>query len=178
MNKAALLLVLLASCGKGKVHWCDFFTAGLCVSSVNIVEPLEIEQTVEALEYFTQEYYPKVSNLTQKFEKHNISVYLTDRNLVKDCSNIYDEVEMCDNIAGVNIGGSKIYVEYFGGCLAFSSLAHELLHSIDTYYLDGPHGHSTPYFFTRKYKKDAIEYKTYYHLLRVLKSCEWLGLKY
>lgn len=173
MKYALLLMPLLASCGPGRVWSCDFYTAGLCVSSALEVDPAEVEQVVEAVEDVSNQYY-RVKNLPQTLDKHDVRVIMTDRHLASDCKHIDADVYVCDALGGVNFGGTKLYVEYYGGCLAYTALAHELLHSVDRYYLGGPHGHSTPFMFEQAADDPelTIERKVFRLLLKTLPSCQ------
>lgn len=173
MKYLIVLSLLLTSCGPGRVWSCDFYTAGLCVSSALEVDPAEIEQVVRTVEYFSNQYYD-VKNLPRMLEKHKVALYMTNQQLVDDCRDLGADVYICDDISGVNFDGDQMYVEYYGGCLAWTALAHELLHSVDRYYLGGPHGHSTPYMFD-EWGDDpnlTIERRAFIFLRNTLNSCK------
>jgi hypothetical protein len=156
----------------------------ICDNGFDIL-PEDIEHTVSVLEQETNIRYPEISNLKRIFNNNNVTVTFTDAALATNCQQIEgtnNRVYACErSLGGFNENGNTLYVRY-NDCLAYSSLSHELLHSIEFYYLDIKNGanHDTPFFFIRRdgvveENLETIEFKTTSILVRTLEKCPLFG---
>jgi len=185
--KFSILIILLASCNAGTVSVIantncryNFHAGGLEICSEQSLDPQEIEYAVQVVEEQTALKYPQVVNLAGTLEENGVSVYITDDPLSLNCEEMALGVYRCeDHIGGVNFSGLLIFVRY-DVCSAFIPLGHELLHSIEQFYLnDIPHGdHETPWLFEQNYHdspRDTVEFKIFMELFENVPSCadEW-----
>lgn len=157
------LLIFLASCGKS--YDCDspdFHTAGLdvCAKGLSVV-PEHVELAVQFVEQRTQEVYPEVVETAKKYNNKGVLVVFLDSDLSVECEEIENGIYKCkQHIGGANTNwGRKMFVKYHK-CLAFTSLPHELLHSIEEFYLGGySKDHETPEMFVQDAENQGIEYQ-------------------
>ena len=181
MNKLFLALAAITalSCGddKAEIKCMDEFSAGgLKVCSEGPLSAEEIEYTVRVVEEKTAERYSQVSNLKEKLKNHKVHIYFIDDPLSMECKELEHGIFRCEkHISGVNVNGDVIYVKYHK-CLAYTSVGHEILHSIERYYLgDIPHGdHATPWLFEQadwEHYTETVEYKIFVEQFLNLDSC-------
>ena len=151
--------------------------AGLEICSEGKISTAEIEYMVQVVEQQTAIRYPEVKDLPKALKDHSVKVYFVDDDMAVKCEEIEYDVYRCDsNVSGVNVDGHNIYVRYYP-CLAYTSLGHELLHSIESYYLDTPDDvdHTTPWLFeigNMDNYKDTVEYKIFEISYPNLESCQ------
>jgi hypothetical protein len=181
MNKALFVLLLTTtSCGYADIK-CreEFYAAGIGICSEKPLDRQEIEYSVGVLEEKVAEVYPQVSNLPAMFDKHWVNVFFVNDLLAAECEEIDDGISRCEDfIGGVNTdNGITIYVAYYP-CLADTSFSHELMHSIETFYLKGVDkiGHGPPQFYMQDYdtlqgKRNTVEFKTDYTIFMNVNSC-------
>lgn len=173
------IAILMLSCGEEEptIKCKQEFTAGgLKVCSEADVSADEIERSVQIVEEQVKERYPEVSNLKDKLKNKKVHIYFIDDPLSMECSEIEHGIFRCDkHISGVNVDGDVIYVQYYK-CLAYTSMGHEILHSIEKYYLgDIPHGdHATPWLFEQAdwdHYTETVEYQIFVEQFLNLDSC-------
>ena len=179
-----ILIVALCACGRTDVPEVNcnykFNAGGLKVCSEGELSPAEVEFAVQATEEQTALRYPQVVGLKETLEHNKVNVWVVDDPLAMNCEELEQGIYRCDKyIGGVNVDGDVIYVRY-NSCSAYIPLGHELLHSIEKYYLpDIPHGdHETPWLFMQNYHdnpRDTVEFKIFMELFENVPSCadEW-----
>jgi hypothetical protein len=152
----------------------DFWVDGVpvCLApKTQQVLPEYVSMAMDFVEQEAQRYYPEVQNVKQIFAAQLEFIYMTPKALADQCIMLEPGIYSCErHLGGVNVErGRRIYVgswhEDRKPCLSFSSLIHELLHSIEYFYLgDSVGDHETPYFFMQNYSEDeevrqTIEYR-------------------
>jgi hypothetical protein len=145
--------------------------AGICVQSELPISAEEVDILVTALEEEVHRRYPGVRDLRGAFEDNEVHVEFIDSALAISCERHDREVYACDmNILGVNYEGWDIYCKY-EECLGWSSMAHELLHSVEKFYPDDVtvrSEHMTPWFFEEYgYSDDNIDGDTWWNTVEV-----------
>lgn len=183
MKKMLILVLLSASCGG--TFWVEecpgdwFFEAGgLIVCSEGELDPAEVEYAVQITEAETAVRYPEVSNLKDTLKNNEVAAYFVDDDLALDCEKLDENIYRCgDTIGGANYNGEELYIRYHP-CLALTALGHELLHSVERYYLDTffTSDHTTPWLFYQSSPNqvEAVEHKIFQDLFANLASCEEL----
>jgi len=127
----------------------EVYAAGMCILSEYTVNVDEIEYTVDLLEKEVRaKGYDEVEDFAKYLDINDTHVEFIDDFLSMGCEYYENDVYKCDmHISGVNYGGTDIYVQYHK-CLGITAFAHELLHSIEWFYLNGMVGeHMTPWFY-------------------------------
>jgi hypothetical protein len=180
-----LTLLLVASCGMEEAECTSewFEAAGLKICDNDLgVSADEVKLAVETLEsdLTSRERYTHITNLEDTFKKKNIEVIFTDEDLGINCRKVdeWGQIYYCERTPyGVNIDHVRSYVT-FNECLAWTALVHELLHSIEYFYLGVEDGgnHDTPEFFIigqdNIYDKvHTVEYTVEYKLAPKLERC-------
>lgn len=180
------LLIIIFMTGCGGTFWVEecpgewaFNAGGIFICSEGKLDANEIEYAVQVVEGETSLVYPEVVSLEKTLKDNEVAAYFIDENLALNCELIEHDVYRCeDYLNGVNYGGNHLYVRYHS-CLAMTSLGHELLHSIEAYYLNrfDETGHLTPGLFWQSVPGDpgnAVENKIFRELFYNLASCEEL----
>ena len=182
MKKLLILcsLTILCACG-GEVPVCNpsNIAAGSCINTNGLDVSLEeIDTLAEVLETKIQERYPYIENITTAFSNLDLTVTFIDKSLEIECKHIKHapgSLKSCTLIGGVDYNYRNIYVRYYP-CLAYTSLAHEFLHSVEYYYLGVNNSeHDTAWFFRQHYPDDqtvTIEYRTMIEARKDLQSCQ------
>jgi len=137
------LLLFVASCGKDEARCTSewFEAAGLKICDNDLgVSSDEVELAVDILEndLTSRVRYVYVTELKKTFEEEGIEVIFTDKGIGVDCEEVdeWGEIYYCEaSVHGVNIDHVRNYVVYHD-CLAWTALVHELLHSIEYFYID------------------------------------------
>lgn len=148
-----LFLLSVAACGGSLNLAGDCFHAGgldVCSQVDGAVSPTDISILVSIVEEEVQRVYPEVTNLVKTLEDHDVSVLFVTGGLAVGCVELQRDIYQCAKLAaGVNVDGDAIFVSLRAeGCLAVMSLGHELLHSVEAYYLGGfSQDHSTLWLF-------------------------------
>ena len=141
------------------------YVAGLCIGGTQEVEDDEIIEIVNITDKLVNKFYVNVSNIENTFKKANIIVEFYTQKEV--CDDKYYDKDLCVTYDGTNRHGRNIKVllkeTKCNNKLKDSPFVHELLHSIEWYYLDqiGWHNddaHKTKYFFKDYYGKTSFEY--------------------
>jgi len=183
MKKIIVLCGLILSCGGEMTKeecpgdWYYEDVAGLTICSDGKVDPDEIRYAVQVIEQQTAIRYPEVNNLAELLKEKKVSVYFIDEALAVNCEPVENGVYRCDkDIGGANVDGHRIYVRY-NSCLAFTSLGHEILHSIEKYYLNIPDDvdHTVPWLFeigNPGHQTETVEYKIFLDLYFNVASCQ------
>lgn len=134
----------------------DFFAAGLKICSDYDTDPAEVEFIVNTVIEQAAIRYPKLLDVDfqSDLEYYNVRVAILDDHLVTGCRKINhrqggEAVYACeDNLGGINFNGDAILIEGNRSCLSWSALDHELLHTINLFYLDRDgSGHGAPWMF-------------------------------
>lgn len=163
----------------------DLKFGGLCIQKGFDIQEEDINRVVSVTELETQRYYSEVINTVDRFKKEKIRVEFIDGNLAVDCEKYEKGVYECeDYILGVNYDAHMIYVSY-DSCLGNTALAHELLHSIEHFYLDvafdkdESNDHSTPWLFVQSLDimdnidiLDIVEIRIFVELICTLDKCQ------
>ena len=177
MKNKFILFFTLFACGadeSNKINCTyEFKAGGLNICSEDEINPDEIEYAVQIVQEKTAEKYPQVVDLKNTLSENNTKVYFINDNLNIDCEKIKQDIYRChDNMGGINIE-KEIYVIY-NNCLGKTAFAHEILHSIEIYYLSdvAVGGHQTVDFFTQTYGVGAVEHKIWTELMNNLESCK------
>jgi len=183
----AVICLMQYGCGEDLCQKSDLHYGGLCIQKGFNIAKDEVETLVAVTEAEVQRYYPEVVDIKNKFKDEQIRVEFIDGLLAMDCDNYEKDVYVCEHyIGGVNYNAHHIYVEY-DECLGATALAHELLHSIDDFYLDAVYDnneendHDRPWFFTNYLDTigedrslEIIDVRIGINLLCTLNSCaEW-----
>jgi len=147
------IFLITASCGDWyfcETEWYEVAGLQVCDNGYDVWN-YEIKQAVETLQEHITTYYPEVIEIEETFSKHQVDLTFTEKTMAMECKKIRTNVYACDRIhTAVNIDGLSIYALY-DECLADTPLVHELLHSIEEFYLDGATlKHITPYLFPHK----------------------------
>ena len=187
MSRIAFLIVtFLQACGSEELcQNSDLKFGGLCIQKGFDIQEEDINCMMEVIETETRYYYSEVTNIVNKFEKEKIRVEFIDGNLAMGCEKYEKDVYECDDyISGVNYDAQMIYVSY-DSCIGNTALAHELLHSIDHFYLgevfdkDESNDHSTPWLFVEYLDiegdvdiLDIIEIRIFVNLVCTLEKCQ------
>ena len=175
----ALVIILSMSCGDDPKVKCNskFTAGGLKVCSEKSLSASEVEFAVETVEIQTAERYPEVIGLKETLANYKVNVYFIDDPLAMECEELEHGIYRCDeSIGGVNVDGDLIYIRYHP-CLAFTSLGHEALHSIEKYYLSGKmiEDHKTPWLFEQAaelgHYPDTVEYQVFVEIFNNVASC-------
>ena len=130
----------------------SFVAGGLtvCVQREEPVDPAVVEAIVATTELEVGRWWPKVTGLAAMLESKGVTLTIVDQVLAYRCSQLngIPGLYTCaDQFSGANYGGAEIYV-FSQGCVGWSALGHELMHSIEAFYLDGlTTNHSTEYLF-------------------------------
>lgn len=151
---AIVLLILQTACGNEAIcQKSDLKFGGLCIQKGYDISESDINDVISATEKETSKHYPSVINIAQTFRSEKIRVEFVDGKLAMNCDHYERDVYSCEEyIAGVNYDAHYIYSIY-NECLADTALAHELLHSIELFYLDigfdrnENNDHNTPWLF-------------------------------
>ena len=179
---AAILLITICSCEpSNRCEYPEVYAAGMCVLSEYEVNVEEIEYTVEVLEREVRaKGYSEVRDFVTALDMNKVAVEFIDSKLAIGCERHERDVHTCDMfISGVNYGGVDMYVQHHD-CLGITALAHELMHSIEAFYLDGMVGeHMTPWFYeeyravgTTDQERDDIWWETVeIRMIRIL-TCD------
>ncbi|MHA2280177.1 MAG: hypothetical protein ACXAC5_04805 [Promethearchaeota archaeon] len=151
------LLLITASC-KGEAECSSdwFKAAGLEICDNDLgVSSDEVEYAVDVLENNTssRSRYSDVTGLKKTFKDNQIEVIFTDQGIATGCEQVdgWGDIYYCDRFTiGVNLDGVRIYVKY-NDCLSRTAFIHELLHSIEYFYLnvEDKNAHNTPEFFVK-----------------------------
>ena len=158
MYRLVLCVMLLSGCGNENCQQ-EFYAAGInfCLDYVPDypVSTSLIEDVVQVIERETNQYYPSVVDVAGMFAQRSVFVYVVSGDLYYDCIDTeLDRVKICKGVGGVNgDGGHYIIIErpkYRNACFSKGVLMHELLHSVDKFYLNGDY-HSTPHMFKENY---------------------------
>lgn len=180
MKKLIILFVgVLASCGRAYDPCLSdtFISGGLEVCHNNLpISPGDIELGVNLLQKAINIYYPDITNIEDTFEQEIVKVIFLDAYLSYSCIDIDSGVNICSqHIGGIAIDGAKtLYVQY-KPCLGNSSFQHELMHSVEKFYLgNGDPTHSTEHFFIQKSSnpRSTIEYIANTNLRGLAESCK------
>ena len=147
-----LALVLLAGCGEVPC-FNSFYTAGMLVcydhpsqQESEQVSAQVIEDLVQITEEETQVWFPEVKNLTDVLASHYVELTFTHALMGFNCSAYYGntQITQCERrIEGFNNNGTAIVVRY-EDCKANYIIGHELLHSVEAFWLGGMTDHITP----------------------------------
>lgn len=178
-----LAVILLGACGddgSDKIV-CEYIPSGLCIDTRGLQVSLdEIEYMVGVLEEQIQFFYPEISNLPEAFKNLEATVTFIDGDLALDCSRVPNSpegLEVCRNIGGVNYLYHNMFVEYHR-CLSWTALGHELLHSVENYYLGVDDArHDTEWFFDQSRNGSGpihIESRVRNATIYNLPSCSYL----
>jgi hypothetical protein len=187
MSKINMFVLISMLCGCGAEDLCqasDLKFGGLCIQEGFDIQEQDINRMMEVIETETQYYYPEVVNIVDKFAEEKIRVEFIDGNLAFNCEEYERDVYECDDyIYGINYDSHMIYVSY-NECIGNTALAHELLHSIDHFYLgakydkDKSNDHSTPWLFTEYIDieeniniLDIVEIRVAVNLMCTLEKC-------
>ena len=147
------------------------------------IDPAEVEELVRVVEEETRVLYPTVSDVKGMLDREGVTAsFLNAGGLARDCHETgFDGVFACETlISGQNTNGVEIVAKYYP-CLADSSLAHEILHSIQWFELKSSKSemknHSTPEMFTIWGFENGrwgttIQDKVYFRLKATLPSCK------
>ena len=171
------MTTVLSACGKYACESDTFETSGLVICHNNLdVKRHEVDRAVDLLELELNKVYPKINNIASKFREKDVMVVFLDENLAVDCEEIDRGVYICEKYAGgVNVDSNTLYVGWHP-CLGFTAFPHELLHSVENFYLDIKDGskHDTPYFFAEETDPytESIEYKVEDTLQNELDRCQ------
>lgn len=130
----------------------------LCVDhGIDIHNPDMVLDIIDIVESNASTYY-NVTGLQKTLAEHQLFIILTDRTIVGDCTTIthhesVETIQVCEtNYGGFNNQGNFIVVKY-QPCLGATHLAHELLHSIQRYYIgESGNDHSTAMMFTKPWE--------------------------
>lgn len=161
MRYLVLSLLLVASCGKGEApcnsKWFDAAGLKICDNDLGVSSD-EVELAVDILEsdLNSRDIYSDITGLRKTFADNNTEVIFTDKDLAVNCEEVdeWGGISFCEkDVWGVNINWERIYI-HFDDCLAWTAFIHELLHSVEHYYLDVQDGskHDTPEFFVQGWK--------------------------
>lgn len=165
-----LIALSVNSCGgRILVPECDPFEAGgVTVCTLSEVSPEEVAETVQEVSFQASAYYPEAMMLEQTLASVDVWVYILDVGvLAENCRETgFDDLYTCEKaLGGQNRNGVTIIVKYHP-CLAWTSLAHELLHSFEMLILQVPDeqalNHSTPHLFGQFNVEWNVE-NTLYH---------------
>jgi hypothetical protein len=160
-----------------------FNAGGLDVCSPYYIDPVEIEQVVRITQEEVQKYYPQVTNLEDKLSLNAVIAHFVDGLLLNNCVETQIPGQyICDDPAdGKNFFSSVILVSY-RDCLGSTALAHEILHSIEFFYMlyedINVASHMTPHLFTdwalevKKPVLDTVEVRVRDRLRAELPSCQ------
>lgn len=156
-------LIFITQLGCGEEELCqssDLKLGGLCIQKGFDVREGEINAMIDVLETTTQKHYPEVVDIAGKFRDEKVRVEFTKDDLALHCEKYEKDVYQCkDLVLGVNYGGHHIYLSY-DECLGDTALSHELLHSIEQFYLgvksdkDKSNDHLTPWLFMESLPED------------------------
>lgn len=148
-----MLSLLFASCGGELViRECTQFTAGICFNTSKSISVDDVLNLVEITEQELLKWYPDTPPLSELFSDVGVKVYIRDEALAAHCEEIDDNIYVCDYwISGVAMDdGTKIYIRH-QDCLAWTALAHELLHTFELQWLGAEiqdaFNHVTPHLF-------------------------------
>ena len=159
MKKVLLLITLLLSmsCGGAIViPECTYLfeVDGVTICAGNEVDPVEISKTIKWVEEKTQVHYPQVTNLANTLAKNNVWIFFLDIEgyLATNCfETLFEGVYVCDQIINGQNRDGIVLLSRYHSCLAYTALGHEILHSVEIFYLKDIagdlHDHMTPYLF-------------------------------
>lgn len=153
-----LIILFLSSCQPQEFSYEE---GGLLINTPHTIQSGIVEDIVQIVEEEVSIRYSQVTNLKETLENNLVIVDITDDHIFLNCSRYQENVFTCNDMAqGINIGGTKILIEH-DPCLGYSSLPHELLHSIEFLYNIGTFNnilyHTNPYMFG--FTPDTIEFK-------------------
>lgn len=158
-----LFVLLLEGCG-GYAFDCEIeiSAGGMNICFENEKQNLGIskqmiEETVYIVQEETRKHYPQVTNLKYRLDQAGTDVFFTTKDLAQDCKRPrwdIPNISICDGIGGFNTNGNFIVVKYYG-CGSLKLLEHEILHSIEIFYLnDFTNDHKMPYMFNEPLDED------------------------
>ncbi len=139
------LFLLLTNCGGDGTAFTDFCLERFDAGGMDICSEFEtssylptlIDDLTDLVEAEAQVYYPEVINLREMLADKNVTVTLIDDSLSINCAPIHNNIDRCEGtLSGFNRGGKDITVSYVS-CNSMSTLGHEILHSVEQYYLGG-----------------------------------------
>ncbi len=143
------------SCG-GTIYVseCEWFEAGgLSVCSLEPIDPAEVEELILVLQEELLVRFPNAEGVADMLQDEGVTAtFLKVGGLAQNCHETgYDNLYACDKlISGQNRDGVEIIATY-RKCLADTSLAHEILHSVQFFILESSEdemmNHSTPWLF-------------------------------
>lgn len=178
LRSVCLIVAMTAiSCG-GE---CDFKASGLCVYTNGLkVIKQDVKDLVQITQEELEEYYFDVPNLREMFKENEVNVTFVDFNMYMDCHRSEDTrpgIYECTDILGVIYTNNDIYVEW-RECLAYTALAHELLHNFEHNELNvgmfgGSSPHQPPLFNDNMIEWwESIENQIMYRAYTELESCQ------
>jgi hypothetical protein len=148
--------LLLSGCYAGKVwEGCvDTLEAGgmtFC-SEVPLPDYMAegVEETVKIVELEAQKYYPNVANFRMDLQLNQAHVMIIAREetvLVQDCYVYSGDILRCRKGIGgfTDYTGTDTVVQWMS-CGSLATLGHELIHTVEAFYINGPTAdHSTPF---------------------------------
>jgi hypothetical protein len=181
-----VLLLTVASCGRGEVPcnsgWFDAAGLRICDNDLGVSSD-EIELAIDILEedLTSRTRYTNIVDLRGTFKDNDIEVIFTDKDIGVNCERVdeWGDVYYCERaVSGVNLDHVRNYV-IFDECLGRTSFIHELLHSIEYFYLDIEDGseHDTPEFYillkdTPEVRANTVESSTNRKIRNRLERCE------
>lgn len=171
------LLLFINGCGESSECVYQFEAGGLTACTPQPLDSDEITRTVELVELEVQKHYPQVTNLSKSLREFDVWVHFidTEGDLALGCDNTqFEDLYVCDKtITGHNKGGSLLIVQY-RECLGYSSLAHEIIHSVEFFYLmdiiEDINSHMTPHLFTSS-GPGSVEELVESQMIEELDSC-------
>jgi len=110
------------------------------------------------------ERYPSIryENFQSDLAYYRVRVAIVDAILVRKCKRVSGvggqySVYVCkESLGGINYHSDSIIVSGNPKCLTLSGFTHELLHTLDSFYL-GHDGHSAPYMFMQNTDEQKIK---------------------
>lgn len=158
-------MFILSSCGT--IPECKNgydYIHGLCIGGTQQVNLQEIDDIMHVIEEEVQKYYPEVTDLEEAFAKQvQVEFYRAE----EACGDVISDEYICpypNGHKGVNYNGTLIRVTTNCLGLGNSAFAHEILHSIEWFCLEGKPGwgdkrsqHKTPGLFVLTAELDSVE---------------------
>lgn len=151
-------LLFTFGCGDERIQFECSHKYNIDGISVCSIKPIKIKQVIATIEWtssYAKYYYPQVGNLLEDLKKKEAKLYFTkgDVYLAKNCKETeFDDLHECELvIGGQNRNHGTTIISKYHECLGGTALVHELLHSIEIFYIKDIAGdrndHMTPYFF-------------------------------
>lgn len=107
----------------------------------------DIERVFDEMERQVMDWYQHVEDIPQELKKHDVFVRFIDAAMSMECERVEGSTYLCENHIGGRNHGRNIYVAW-SPCLKHTRFVHEVLHSVERYYLGGTSSrHDTPGFF-------------------------------